>query len=504
MTRTREFASGVIPGLLVAFSMPPWGWWPLTFIGIALLTSRELSAVSRSARFRIGFGFGVAWFLPALSWMWFLTAPGYLIAVLLFAALHGLASAAAVDIPPDDSDNSTHWTVVRAPAAHMLVETLRMCFPFGGVPLATLAIAQVGGPLHRVASIGGVVLLSWLTWQVSALLSRLVASSTNRTSFRRLVWAPCVALYVLAFVAPSGHSLDRDLHVVSVQGGGPQGTRAVDTDPRDVVERHLAATRTLEADPTDPVDLVVWPENVIDVVDFESSIEHTEITAEADRIGAPFAVGVTEDVSARHFTNAQILVTPSGDVTSRYDKVRRVPFGEYMPLRGFLKSLGAPVDQVPRDAVAGTAPAYLDFDTAEGSVRAAVVISWEVFFGGRARDGVSRGGEFVINPTNGSSYTWTVLQSQQIASSKLRAIESGRWVVQIAPTGFSAFISPDGDVHERTSISETAVIDHHIALRTGRTVYTALGDKPFIAALALVFLMAVISSRRSSRYSARR
>ena len=84
-------------------------------------------------------------------------------------------------------------------------------------------------------------------------------------------------------------------------------------------------------------------------------------------------------------------ITPDGRVVSRYAKVHRVPFGEYMPLRGLLHALGAPTDLVPRDAVAGTGPAYLDIPTGSGDVRAAVVISWEVFFGrpcgrrGRAR-----------------------------------------------------------------------------------------------------------------------
>ena len=493
MTRAREFASGLVPGVLVALSMPPWGWWPLTFVGLALLTSRETAATSRAARFRIGMGFGCGWFLPAMSWMWFLTAPGFLIAVLLFAALHGLASLAAAGGPDDP------WSAVRSPAAHMLVESLRLFFPFGGVPLATVAIAQVSGPLHRIAAVGGVVLLSWVAWQVSALLSGVARRAHTPGRLRRVAWTACAAVFVFAFFAPSGRSTGRTLHVVAVQGGGPQGTRAVDTDPREVVQRHLDATAAFLPDPDDPVDVVVWPENVVDVVDFESSTEHAEITAEADRIGAPFAVGITEDVGTDSFTNAQVVVEPSGGVTSRYDKVRRVPFGEYMPLRSLLDSIGAPVDLVPRDAVAGTDPAFVDFATDSGPVRAGVVISWEVFFGGRARDGVGHGGEFIMNPTNGSSYTWTVLQTQQIASSRLRAIESGRWVVQVSPTGFSAFVSPDGDVIDRTSVSEASVIDHRIELRGGRTPYGALGDKPFVIAVLVVLLWAVRSSRCSVR-----
>jgi len=132
------------------------------------------------------------------------------------------------------------------------------------------------------------------------------------------------------------------------------------------------------------------------------------------------------------------------------------------------------------------------------------VISWEVFFGGRARDGVSHGGQLLINPTNGSSYTWTVLQSQQVASSRLRAIETGRWVAQASPTGFSAFISPDGDVFDRTSVSEQQVIVRSLALRTGNTWYVSIGDKPWVAVVFAVFVVALVRSGWRPRRKARR
>jgi apolipoprotein N-acyltransferase len=174
-------------------------------------------------------------------------------------------------------------------------------------------------------------------------------------------------------------------------------------------------------------------------------------------------------------------------VTSRYDKVRRVPFGEYVPLRGLLDALGAPIDQVRTNAVAGTTPAVIELPD---GTELGVVISWEVFFGGRAREGVKRDASVIINPTNGASYTGTVVQTQQVASSRLRAVETGRWVVQAAPTGFSAFVSPSGEVHQRTGVSERAVITREIDLRTGRTWYMRIGDAPWIVAVLAVFLVA--------------
>jgi apolipoprotein N-acyltransferase len=491
----RRFARALIAGLLVASSMPPWGWWPLAFVGLAMFTSLELTATRARQRFTTGFVFGLGWFFPALAWMWFLTAPGYIVGVAMYASLHGLASLVVVR-----KDNNRSFLFL-SPVAHMLIEVLRMCVPFGGVPLATLGIAQVGGPLHRVASIGGVILLSWLTWQVGALLAKRPRDFSVDHQHRRLLWSLCLLVLVGSYFAPRGSNTGRDFHVVAVQGGGPQGTRAINTDPRDVVDRHLAATSTIINDSADPIDLVVWPENVIDVIDFASSAEAQEIGLEAARIGAPFAVGITEDLNREHFTNAQVIVTNEAEVVDRYDKVRRVPFGEYMPMRSFLKSLGAPVDQVPRDALAGTGRAILDVPTSTGSERIGVVISWEVFFGGRAREGVKDGAGFIINPTNGSSYTWTVLQSQQVASSKLRAIETGRWVVQVSPTGFSAFVDPEGNVYQRTGVSEQKVISRDIAIRSGQTLYVALGDKPWIALLALVFLIGIANrSKTRSRH----
>ena len=152
--------------------------------------------------------------------------------------------------------------------------------------------------------------------------------------------AAIVVVIILAAVAPQGSSTGRTYTIAVVQGGGEQGTRADDVPARVVLERHLEATRSIEAD-TD-LDLVLWPENVVDVNDvpFVDSEAFDAIAAESARLGVPFAVGVTEDADQTgrgepgQITNAQVVVTPDGEVTSRYDKVRRVPFGEYVPLRG--------------------------------------------------------------------------------------------------------------------------------------------------------------------------
>jgi apolipoprotein N-acyltransferase len=101
---------------------------------------------------------------------------------------------------------------------------------------------------------------------------------------------------------------------------------------------------------------------------------------------------------------------------------------------------------------------------------------------------VENGARLVLNPTNGSSFTGTIVQTQQIASSRMRAIESGRWVGQVAPTGFSAVIDDSGTVVERTSVGEQAVIQRRMELREGLTIYTRWGNGPALVLVAALIL----------------
>lgn len=483
--RARYFAA-LGSGVLVAFSLPPWGWWPLAFIGIAIFARITTSGITRKrTQFLLGTIFAFGWFAPGMCWMWFLTPPGYVIAVILFAAFHGVASVVG---------SRSMYPLVALPLAHALAETFRFSFPFGGVPLASLAISQSASPLVGIVRIGGPLLLTFCVLQIGFALSQLVVAPKMK---HLAMFGAIVALVVCAgIVAPNGSDTGETRTIAAVQGGGPQGTLAINTNPRDVVERHLAATRAITST---NLDMVIWPENVIDVADFYDSVERTEIAEQAARLNAPFVVGITEDMNARYFTNAQIVVNEDGTLGDRYDKVRRVPFGEFVPLRGLLETLGAPVDRIPRDALAGSDIAQLQVD----DTTVGVVISWEVFFSGRANEGVEAGGSVLVNPTNGSSYTGTILQTQQIASSQLRAIENGRWLVQVSPTGFSAFISPTGEVFDRTGVSEQRVLERTISLRSGRTLYSNLGDLPFIVLMvaALGSLAFIARKRRLSALS---
>ncbi|MGH9119941.1 MAG: apolipoprotein N-acyltransferase, partial [Acidimicrobiales bacterium] len=280
-----------------------------------------------------------------------------------------------------------------------------------------------------------------------------------------------LAATALAAVGPRGRAVG-EVEAALVQGGGPQGTQASDTDERVVFERHLEASDAVPAG----ADLVVWPEDVVDLPGplAAGTAEASALADLARRLDATLVVGVVEEDGDR-FTNAAVAFDPDGAVADRYEKVRRVPFGEYVPFRRLLEPFG-PVDLVPRDAVVGTGPAVLDTDVG----RLGVVISWEVWFGDRARDAIGHGGQLLLNPTNGSSYSGTTVHTQQVAASRLRAIETGRWTLQVAPTGFTSIITDTGEVLQRTAISERAVLSGTVELRDGQTIATRVGDWPAV------------------------
>ena len=472
--RPVRWVLGLLAGLLVCFAMPPWGWWPLAPIGIGLW-GWLLDELDWRGRFAVGAFAGLGWFLPSTMWMWKFTPIGWPVGVAIwFPFILGTASAIC---PPGPRRYA-------ALAATLIVsEWVRWHAPFGGVPLSMLAMTQARGPLLPVARIGGSLLVSAAVAVFGAGLGAFVF---DRNRWGAIAMGGTVLVALLGVIAPAG-ARTRTITAATVQGGGPQQTRSSATDYSLVIGRHLRASQAIVS----PVDLVVWPENVVNVSTYEGSAEQAQLVALAQGLRTTLVAGIVEvRGDPTHFYNAVVAIGPDGRQEDRYDKVRRVPFGEYVPLRNLLDPI-ARAELPPRDAIPGTGPAILR--TRLG--RLGVAISWEVFFGRRLRDSMHENADILLNPTNGSSYWLTEVQTQQIASSTLRAVESGRWLLQAAPTGFSAIIDPAGNVVARSSIGEAKVLERRVELRHGRTIASDVGDLPALLLALVLFATAWAANR---------
>lgn len=454
--------AAVLAGLVAAFSLPPWGWWPLGFAGVAGL-SVLLADRPAWGRAAVGAAWGGAFFGVGLWWMGEFSRPGAVVVVVL-ETLFVMAAAAAT--PPGRRGQAA------LPGALVIAEAARGAMPFGGLPMAGLALGQAGGPLAGTARVGGPLLVLGLVVLVGG---GLAAAAGRRWVGAGLAPTLAIGALIGAAVAPDGGS-GGQLRAALVQGGGPRGFRAVDGGADEVFDRHLAASSRVQG----PVDLVVWPEDVIDV---EGPVARTpeglQVAEVARAGGATLVAGVVEGAGVDRFRNAAVAWGPDGAIVDRFEKVHRVPFGEYVPGRRFFDRF-ADLSEVPRDAIPGRGPGLVRTPAGDFGV----MVSYEVFFAGRARAAVRAGGDLLLVPTNAASYSTSQVPTQQVATARLRAIEAGRDLLQAAPTGYSAVIDNRGRVRARSTLGAPAVLQTTATLRTGRTLYTRTGDLPLLALAA--------------------
>lgn len=431
------------------------------------------------SRLALGYLVGLGQFVITWWWMGEFTI-GAALAIAGEAAFIALACAL---VPTQRG-----WPALAAGggAAFVLAEAARTVAPFGGVPLGGAPLGQVNSPLASVARLGGELLV----------MACVVVAGVALASVLRRRWIVAVASAAAVIIAvaagtigPRGRTTET-IDVALVQGGGPIGFRAVETDPGDVLDRHLEASKDLP----DGLDLVFWPENVIDVgLELEDTPEDDAVADVARAAGAPLVAGVTRDAPPDNFLNEAVVWDADGEIVDRYVKVQRVPFGEYIPGRALIDRI-YDLSVIPRDAVAGQGPGVID--TPVG--RLGVMISYEVFFRERGRAATRAGGDLLLVPTNAASFSTSQVPSQEIAAAQLRAISHGRGLVQAAPTGFSGFIDHNGKVLARTDLTAQQVLRREMQLRTGHTLYTRLGDWPVLA-IALAALVAAWLTTRSRR-----
>jgi len=381
----------------------------------------------------------------------------------------------------------------RAPAfvgACTLAEALRVAWPFGGLPLGGVFLGQADGPLLQLARLGGPLLITAGVWAGGVALATLVRwlgaqrlrSTAPAMVGALVIGAGVITLAVVGAVVPDGGDPVGTVKVALVQGGGPRGVSKEEVDPSTVYDAQLSATYGVTSTHAHS-DLVVWPEDVV-ALDrpLAGSPEAATLSRLARELHTTLMVGVTEPASSTTFRNEVVVWGPGGNIVSVFEKVHRVPFGEYVPDRSFFEHF-ANLSGVPTDAVPGHGSGLVH--TPVGPL--GVLVSFEVFYAGRSHTSVRAGAELLAVPTNTSSYSSSQVPSQEVAASVVQAVETGRDLVQAAPTGFSAVVTQRGVVVARSSLGNRQVLFATVALRRGMTPYDHWGDLPvlILAALAL-------------------
>jgi apolipoprotein N-acyltransferase len=279
-----------------------------------------------------------------------------------------------------------------------------------------------------------------------------------------------------------------------------RGFRKSQVDPRVVLAAQMSATARLQQlDHGTAPQLVLWPEDVVSLdTALSDSSEEAVLSNLARTLHTTLVVGITETIAATTFRNEVVAWGPDGALVSRYEKVHRVPFGEYVPYRSLFAHLGN-LSAVPLDAVPGTGTGLLPTPAAP----LGTLISYEVFYADRGRASVRDGAQLLIVPTNTSSYATAQVPTQEIAASKVQAVQQGRDLLQAAPTGYSAAITNRGTLLQRSVLGRQQVILAALSRRSGWTLYVRYGDTPplglAVAALAGGWVVAGRRDRRKGR-----
>jgi apolipoprotein N-acyltransferase len=400
-------------------------------------------------------------------------------------------------------------------AGWVLQEALRDRLPFGGFPWGRLAFSQAASPLRWLAPVGGAPLVSFgvavsgagLALAVRAFIPRPVRPIAVRPLAAGLAWLLLVPAMAGLLSWPLGPAPDRDgrqLTIAVIQGGLPNRGLASFDRAEQVLDNHVRQTLDLaaavRAGRQPQPDLVLWPENSSDVDPFRNVDAYRKIDAAVRAVRAPVLVGaILQGPGPAHRRNVGILWSPTSGPGARYTKRHPVPFAEYMPLRRIAELVSSDAKLVTQDMVAGGGNGLLR----GGPVPIGDVICFEVAYDDLVRSSVAAGARLVVVQTNNATFGYTAETYQQLAMGRLRAVESGRIVVQAATTGKSAVIGPDGGVREETgALFHSGVLVAKVPARTVTTLATRVGAWPEYLLATLAFAgvaLAVVDGRRRRR-----
>jgi apolipoprotein N-acyltransferase len=506
----------VSAGALFYASFPPVNWWWAAVPAFALLAwvlTHPATTLAGGAAY--GLFFGLAFYVPLLPWAGAFAGPsawlGLAMLEAVFTPFFGLTAVVVRRLP-----GWPVWFAVLWPVS----EWLRSWVPFRGVPWGVVAAGQTGGPLLPLVRLGGSPLLSVAVVLMGCSLTAIardLAAWRRRSRDSDVVGPPraaalagvylCVVLSMAAAVWPvvrrAASADGPSVTVAAVQGNVPRLGHAFNARRRAVLDYHVRETLRLAEDVRAgraPRPLfVVWPENSSDIDPLLNPDAARQITAAVDAIGAPILVGALlwvphTAVDNPAYTNTVIVWDPATGPGERHTKQFVQPFGEYMPLPWLFSHL-SPYANRHGYIVAGRSTGVVHV----AGVPVGVGTCWEVTFDRALRQSVNNGAQLLAVPANNATFG-EMFSEQQLAFSKLRAVELDRYVVVASTTGISAVIAPDGHELARTGYFTPAYLDTSVRLKTHLTPaarWGALVQWMLIAVGAAAVLAAAVCWRRS-------
>lgn len=430
-------------GVLFAFSFEPIGLWFLAPISYAILL-RILQ--KRVNLYLSAFLFG---FISSAITLWWAGKYVGLIPLVLLALLHGLFYLPLGLL--GRYTTNIYWFI----PALLAIEELRSIFPFGGFSWMRIAFSQADAPYASVISIGGALLLSAWVLTISAMVAK----------FQKNLAFPLLLVVLLPLFLNNSYSSQAKVSFIGIQGNTPSVGLTFNDRAEAVFNLHVTETRKVAAD---AADVIIWPENAIDVDPFANTRVQASIESLTASLKTPLITGAISRQSGQ-LENVSLLYDESGEVVSYYSKQYLTPFGEYMPLRPLARIVSPYVDDV------------IDFkvgDRVENHVvnglTLAPVICYELLSDSLVQNAAKNSDALVVQ-TNSATFANTSESTQQLNVTRLRALENAREIVSVSTIGISAHIGINGEIISRTQENVSAQLSGELRSSSDRTIANWLG-----------------------------
>jgi apolipoprotein N-acyltransferase len=477
--------AAALSGVLLYVSFPPRTLWWLAlpaFAGFGWV----LRGRSWKAGLGLGYLFGLGFLLPLLVWTGVEVGSGPWLALVaieaIFIALVGAGVTVVSKLPA--------WPLWAA-AVWIAGEAARARVPFSGFPWGKVAFGQADGVFLPLAAVGGTPVLGFAVALCGFGLCEVVRLVLEGRRTRAVQRSAAAAALLSVAVPVAGAVAARPLvsdkaesgyaTVAVIQGNVPRSGLEFNAQRRAVLDYHARETLRLAAEvkagKTPRPDFVLWPENSSDVDPFANADAYAVIDQAAKAIGVPISVG---GVVERHgkLYNEQILWDPEKGPTDTYDKRQIQPFGEYLPLRSLIGAINSNwTSMVRQDFSRGTEPGVFSM----GHAKVGLVTCYEAAFDWAVRSEVTDGAQMISVPSNNATFDRSEMTYQQLAMSRVRAVEHSRTVTVPVTSGVSAIIMPDGKITQKTGMFVPGHLVQKVPLRSSETPATRLGTLPEMA-----------------------
>ena len=454
----------LLSSFLVSAAFEPIGAWYLAIFGYALFF-RKLSKSNQPiiSSFLFGAlvnGIVLHWsskYVGALPW---------LLLTLLQAAFY---------IPVGliyKKTQSLRWSIL----VLLICEEVRTRFPFGGFGWTRIAFSQVGSPFLPLVSYGGVLLLSLATLLASLALTRIRLKSLALL---------LLSIFLIGFL-PTNQPGTEKISLAAIQGNTPTVGLEFNGRAKAVFNLHLDTTRRLVAK---KYDAIIWPENAVDIDPRNFPEVASRISSLISDLDTPLLAGVVLNQNGAP-ANASVLYSPNTSENSTYIKRYLTPFGEYMPLRSLA------------ELVSPYAKSVVDFQPGDRFVahyingnRLAPIICYEIINDGIVREASLKSSGFIVQ-TNSATFANTPESAQQLAITRIRAVEHSREILSVSTVGISAFIDNNGDVKSQTNENISALLAGDLAMTDVKTFADRLGGVAPLLVLLTTLIFALLDIRR--------